>query len=459
MPGDTLPERIEYFQRGPHQINSALAVADRQGMFNLKGDIALPSRQDHGIYNVQRTANGGSIAAEGETYRLATDAAQGESEAALETARLGVYRSGISNEVAVGIWIDEPPTGDGEVRMGYGMNTESDGVYHVITADDWYVAFENLNNEAVEVSRAAGEWERGQVTEKRDSEGTLQGRVYGLDPLTGGEDSRVKWRRGEGYVYGLTIGWYGPLSTLAWIDAVGDIRGRWAQRRLPLFLYRPVQDPSFTVPNRPIHVSVDNGTTAEAVEARVGGRQYSIQGDVDPSPEPTFASATDVSVPMDGSGVGPKDWFPVALFRRKPDQSGAAVGLEDVSFSSPNESLALHSRVIESQYLSGTAFEGPDDVAARQTALEFDVKSDTSDRVDVETWTDPDDGGKVKPQGMAYRGDHVGAGGQFEATTGDLSGDLRFPVVREVPTVIFARTRTATGDDVDVILKVQEVGA
>jgi hypothetical protein len=460
MPAGNLAEEIDYYQRGAHQTNSALAVADRQGLFNLKGDITLPSRQDHGVYNVQRRVNGGTITVDGETYRLATDGSQSGSVASIETSQLGVYRSGVSNEVAAGVWVDQRPTGaNGEIRIGYGINTEQDGIYHVITSDDWLVKFENKNREDVDVSRAAGEWERGTVTEKRDTEGELQGRVYGLDPLSGGQDSRVQYRLGEGYIYGLTIGWYGPLSTLAWLDAVADLRGRWAQRRLPLFLYRPVVDPAFAVPNRPIHVSVDNGTKQESVEARVGGRQYSVQGHVDPSPEPTFASAVDVSLPMDGTGVGPKDWYPVALFKRNPGRSGAAIGVEDVSFSAPNESLAVHSRIIEPQYLSGTEWEAPDDIAERQTAVTFDVKSDTSTRVGVETWTDSNDGGKVKPQGMAYRGDHVGGGGQFEPATGDLAGDLRFPVVREVPTVIFARTRSATGDDVDVLLKIQEVGA
>jgi len=41
--------------------------------------------------------------------------------------------------------------------------------------------------------------------------------------------------------------------------------------------------------------------------------------------------------------------------------------------------------------------------------------------------------------------------------SGDLSGSLGFPVVRDYPTVLFARTRSGTNDTVDVIAKLSEV--
>lgn len=459
MPGDNLPQQIEYARRGPHSSNRAIQTANRQGLFNLKGDRVLSTRQDFDPANVWNEVNGGTITQEAELYTLETDDTQTNSQASLESARLGVYRSGVENEVGCGVYVDERPTGDGEVRIGYGINDEDDGIYHVIQSDDWQVTFERIGGEDVDVSREAGEWVRGNVTDKTDSNGDLQGRVYGLDPLTGSRDSRFEWVPGTGYVYGLTVGWYGPLSTMAWVDGIANVQGEWAQRRVPLFLYRPINDPAFTIPNRPIHVSVDNGSTAETVKARVGGRQYTVQGQVAPTPERTFASVEDQSIPMDGTGVGPKDWYPVCLVKRKPGFSGAAIGIREFEVSAPTESLAIHSRVIDPTYISGEAYEGPDDVSATQTALEFDMAADTPTRVDVETWTDSNDGDKVKPQGIAYAGDHVGTGAKNEPAGDDIKGSLEYPIVREFPTVFFVRTRSGQSDEVDGILKTLEVGA
>jgi len=283
--------------------------------------------------------------------------------------------------------------------------------------------------------------------------------VYGLNLLRGSSEPMAYWDPGNGYVFGLTLGWYGPLSTMAWVDVVTSNVGDWQQRRVPLFLYRPIGAEAWDTPNRPLHVSVDNGTTAEQVQVRVGGRQFSVQGDVTPDPDPTWQEATGQSLPMDGTGYGANDWYPVALVKRKAGNPGAAVGLEEIGVSAPNESLALMARTIDPQYITGASYEGPDDVAATATALEFDIQTDTSTRVAVDEWTDPNDGSKTKVQGYGWRGDHVGTGAKNESATGDLSGNLRFPFVRNYPTVFFARTRSGTNDTVDVIAKLQEVGA
>lgn len=455
--GDNLAEAILSRLYGPHKSNDALNVAAREGLFNLKGDRSLPERQEVDAFNVVRRVNGGTAVQENNLYHLATDTAQADSVAELESARLGVYRAGVQNEVSAGLWIDSRPQDDGEIRLGYGDNTRDDGIYHVFKANDWQVAFERTGAEDIDVSRAAGEWERGQYTEKTNSSGEKVAEVFGLDPLDNSGDSRVAWDSGDGYVYGLTLGWYGPLSTMAWVETIADFKGYRAQRRIPLFLLRPVGDPSFEVPNQPVHVSVDGGTTADDVQCRVGGRQFSIQGDVQPTADPTTAERTQMTVPMDGTGVGPKDLYPVAVVRRKPSQRGVAIGLEEIEVSSAGEPLALYSRVIDSQYLGSTSYRPPRDQEANQTALEFDLEGDTPTRVTVETFTDSTDG-VVKPQGYGFRADHVGAATKNTPATGDLTGDLAFPQVREVPTVFFARTRTGTTDEVDVILKFQEVG-
>lgn len=459
MAGDNLPAELEQALHGPHNSNGALSTATRQGLFNLKADRPLSSRQDYDAFNVRYTASGGTVTRAPEAYELATDGTQSGSRSVLESARLGVYRAGVENEAALGVWIPDRPTGDGEIRIGYlDDRLPQDGLYHRITSDDWQAVATNRNAGTVQVSRSAGHWDQGTVTEHEDSEGNLVGKSYGLvedSPAVGARDWDPAW----GYIYGVTIGWYGPLSSLFWVDAITNDVGEWRQSRQPLVLYRPLYEPSFTVPNRPLHLSVDNGTTAEQVRAQVAGRQFSIQGNVDPSPEPVWQDAIGQELPMDGTGFGANDWYPVAVFRRKDGNEGVASGLEEIEVAAPNESLAVHARLVDPQYLTNVSYTGPDDVSATQTSLEFDIQEDTTTRVTVDEWTDTNDGDKVKVQGIGFRGDHIGTGAKNEATTGNLSGDLAFPIVRQIPTVVFARTRSGTSDTCDVIGKFIEVGS
>jgi len=459
MGGDNLPDEIQQALRGPHNSNAALAVAPRQGTFNLKADRPLSSRQDVDAYNVRYTENGGAVSRTPSAYEVAADGTQAGSRAVQESARLGVYRAGVENEAALGVWIPERPTGDGEIRIGYLDDRQpQDGMYHRITSDDWQAVATNRNAGTVRVSRSAGHWDHGTVTEHKNSEGELVGRSYGLledSPAVGARDWDPAW----GYVYGVTIGWYGPLSSLFWVDAITNSLGEWRQSRQPLVLYRPLYQPAFEVPNRPLHLSVDNGTTAEQVRAQVAGRQFSTQGDVDPSPEPVWQEAVGMELPMDGTGFGAKDWYVVGVVRRKAGNEGVAAGLEELEVAGPNESLALHARIMEPQYLSNVSWSGPDEVSAGQTSLEFDIEPDTASRVTVDEWTDTEDEDKTKIQGIGYRGDHVGTGAKNTAVAGDLTGGLAFPIVRDTPTVFFARTRSGTSDDMDVIGKFTEVGS
>lgn len=456
MPGNNLPEDIEVALRHNAVANNTLETASRNALLNLKGNRPLTDRQQFDTENLWREVNGGTVERVNDLYRLATDPNQAGSVAELESANLGVYRSGAINEFSAGVYLDNGlPSDDGEVRLGFGNNEVDDGLYHVFDSQGWAFTIEALNNEDVDTARYDGEWEQGTVTEKQDSNGDTLGYVYGLDPATGTENSEIEWDPTHGYVYGATVGWYGPSSTLVWVLAISDQGGQWVQRRWPMFLYRPVQQPAISRPNRPIHVSVDSGSTAQDLAVRVGGRQFAYQGDVEPQDKEVFEQASNIPLPEDGTGVGDDDWYPVALIRRSEPHAGVAVGLKEWQVSSTSESTYIHTRVVDPQYITGASWDPPREMGASQTVLEFDIKSDTSTRVDVEAFTDSD--GVVKPQGVAVAGDHVGTGAKNTATTGSLLGSLSWPLVRDNPTVLFARTRTGTSAELDVLATLREI--
>ncbi|AGM11199.1 hypothetical protein M197_gp34 [Haloarcula hispanica tailed virus 2] len=457
MPGDKTPEQIARALRGPYTINDSLNVASLKGLWNFQPDRPLTDRQDFDPFNVWYEEGTGSVGRANQLYQLDSGGTAG-GRAVMETAQLGVYRSGAESQMGIGLYVDQRPTGDGYIDVAYtreGQAGTSDELAWRITADDLTFRISSDLHPLVTLSQNAGHFEQG-AAEVIEDGGTPIGKVYGLDPIDGSGPSRIDYTPSRGYVYGIIPGWYGPSATMGYIKEVGDVAGQWSQRVWPLFLYRPYTDPAIERPNHPGHVAVDNGTTDESVQARLGGRQFHTNGDIPDRSEPTHDWATDQTLPMDGTGVGESDWYVVAVVKRKPGYGSTAIGLAEFALASDSQPLAVQARVVDPTYLSGTSYRSPTDHDENQTALEFDMDSATPADVTLASYTDTD--GIDKPQGIAWDGDIIGAGEKQEARFGRLGGGFAFPVVRQYPTVFLATTRTGTSDDVDSSIRLNEVG-
>jgi len=300
------------------------------------------------------------------------------------------------------------------------------------------------------------------VTEVRD-DGAVVGRVYGMDAWRGESESGGTFRASRGYMLGSIVGWYGASSVMPYVVAVGDVNGRWVQKVWPLFLYRPVNGPAITNPNLPLRVAAENNGSAQALQARVGGRQLSYRGDVPLSPTPTPHWSELQSIPMNGSGTGERDWYVVAVLRRKQasEFQSTALGMDDFSVTSSTEPVAYHARTIPESLLSGSIEYGaPVDTHAQQTAIEVDCAADTPDRVTVDA---AEIDGGTKLEGIKWQGniagsnvsDQVGAAGT--ATEAQNVG-FGFPIVRNHPTVICTTTRSGNSDNVTTSFTLEEAG-
>jgi len=452
-------EEFVHELKGVMNIAPTLNVSTSNSLWGLQPDNPLTDRQEHDPFNVWRETNGGTVQRSGAGYELATDPAQTNSEGVLETARLGLYRPGNMGSVGGSVVVQNRPTGDGSIDAGYLLDGTADGFVHRITADDLQGHFRNLTN-GVEftVSRSAGEMEKDAVTTKTDGNGDPVAKVYGIDPMDGEGISNIEWDPAHGYIYGFLIGWYGTSTVTAFIKAVGERARERVYDVWPMYMVEPVGGPLFQIPNRPYHVRTSNGTTAEEVSARVLGRQYQTFGDSTESFRPVFATAEDQTIPMDGTGYGDRDWYVVAVGRRKPTDvaDGKVISLEDFEVASDAEAIAIHARTVDPTYLSGVQYQSPIDVDPTQSPVEFDMATDTPSRVSISTYTTSQ--GDVVPQGVAWKGDIIGAGGKNQAREGDLKGDLNFPIIRNNPTVWFVRTRTGTSDDVDTNVQLQLLG-
>jgi len=464
MPGENLAEDIHQFDQGPLALTSDKPVATLRGLFNFQPDRPLTQRQDHDPFNVMTRLNGGDVRRSGGgLYQVETDGST-DAEAELATAQLGVYRPGTLVNWAIGAWIGVDPAGtDAFYDVGYGGSEFTNGLFFRIQGEEsieFHIQSGRFQDGSVVLGRDL--WTQDAVTEITD-DGEVVGKVYGIDAWRGGNESGGTFQAGRGYMLGSIVGWYGASSVMPYLVEVGDVNGRWVQKAWPLFLYRPLNGPAITNPNLPLRVEAVNNGSTKALQARIGGRQFSYRGDVPLSPRPTPHWSPIQTIPMDGSGTGERDWYVVAVLRRKQsaEYQSTALGMDDFSVTSSTEPLAYHARTLPESLLSGTIeYDEPVDTHAQQTAIEVDCTADTPDRVTID---EAQIDGTTKLEGIKWQGniagsnvsDQVGAAGT--ATEAQNVG-FGFPIVRNHPTVICTTTRSGNSDNVTTSFTLEEAG-
>lgn len=448
------PAEIDRALRQPLQVNASLDVAARQGFWNFQPDRDLTDRQDFDPYNVWYYQNGGTVGRSvGSVYALQTDGTQADSRARLETADIGVYKPGVAAHVSGGVWLDVPPEGDAYYTIGYGEQNDPEALHYLVdSSQELKFEWDSARYVNGPLTITPDEMMAGEKTIVED-DGSPVAEVYGIAKQDGlGPDPRRDFEVGRGYVFGITLGWYGPTSIMPWIGTVSDHNGRFVQRAWPLALVRPVRGPAVEKPNRPFQVTAYNGTSGQDLQARVGGRQFATSGEVSINPSPTFDFASEQSIPSSGTGEG--DWSVVAVMKRKAGFTGTELGVSRLDVVPQSVDIAALTRVVDPQYLSGVEYDEPVDVPAAQTALELDLATDTPDRVTIDTASID---GTQKVQGVGWSGGLVQS---TNSSTGDtqLGAGFDFPIVRNYPTVVLAATRTANKATVTTALEILEAG-
>jgi len=473
--------------RGIATVNEAVTTASLKSQFELLPDTAFVSTQDFDTDSVWYERNGGTVSgrvADGvdRLIDLDLDGAQTDSYASVETAPIVVYRSGTKVFGAVGAWVDDYPTGDAHFDIEYGREprtlTKDDG-----TTVDVGTEFYRLrtvsnpdNDPPVDLEftvgtdyddDGVGESNTVTVTDTRpgevvDFDTAPKAKYYAIDPFDGDGPTERTFDPKVGYIYGFLLGWYGPSSVVPYLTTTANMYGNVVERIWPLGIYDPIETPSLLRPNQPLKATVDNGTSGQALSARVGGRQATYFGDIQANPNPTqhyaIGQTHDGSTGTVGDVTG-SNWQVAAVIKRKANRPGTALGLIKTTLST-SSGLAVQGRVVPESKITesgdGLTYTDPTDYEDTESSLLVDCASDTPSRVSLGTETKDD--GSTKLVGKKYDGDFVGQG-KNDLTLGETTSDFVFPLVRTNPTVILLSVRDRTASpDVDIAFKVAEEG-
>lgn len=182
-----------------------------------------------------------------------------QSHATLETATLGRYSPGQQAQMGIGIRQLEIPEGDQYWEAGY-----YDG-------DDGYVYGRNSTCLYVK-SYSNGQEEKSVCRENWNGQD--------IDNQLG-----RSWNMSDGAILQIDYSWYGYGAVRFSIvdtnnQSIEDASPLNRQNTVPVHTFTPEGETSMTDPIQPIRVDVYNGNSNENVELRVGGRQFSVFGDM-----------------------------------------------------------------------------------------------------------------------------------------------------------------------------------
>ena len=131
---------------------------------------------------------------------------------------------------------------------------------------------------------------------------------WNRDVLDGTGKSGLTLNLERGNVFHMDYSWYG-YGSIAFKVVMPDANG--VQRTVLAHTFDPSGVTSIQQPNLPIRVEVDNGTTATAQTAYVGGRQYSIIG----RSRQTWRVTSQQRLAV--GSIGTASWVPMLSVRRK----------------------------------------------------------------------------------------------------------------------------------------------
>ena len=439
--------------RGIVNLNGVISTADLNGLWNVTPGDPFTDLQDFDTANAWDEISGGTVSLQNGLNVLETDGTQADSRTVLETSNLGVYRAGTQVRVAGGFTTADPPTGNQYYEWGYGRAGGQSHVFFRDTADDLQIRAENEVSGEKVVSRSAGHLDPGTRTELDASgneveDGSEVLRVYGVDPLDGTGPSNINYDRTEGYLTGFIIGWYAPTVTVPFIVGMGDVAGEWRERVFPLCVLEPVGEPLFSRPNEPWKWEANNGGSAPGAGAGLrfptGGRQFSYDGNISAGREDVVHQTQRITIPLDGTGTtvdlpdgSTRDYYVLAVAKRRPNSEETAVSLGEISFLSNND-LLVHARVIPESDLTGTLdYTEPSDTHAESSYVQIDAQPDTPGRVTVDA---AEIDGRTRLLGKSWGGRLVSGSGQNNKFTIGEANEFRLQFVRNNPVVLVGTT-------------------
>lgn len=433
-------------QKGVADLNGAIPVENLTGFWSVTPGDPFTDLQNFDPNNVWEEEAGGTVSLQNGLNVLETDGTQATSRTVLETAPLGVYRSGTQIRVGGGFTGQSDPVGDQYYEWGYGRSNGQSYIRFRETSNDLQFRVSNeISGEKV-ISRANGDLDHGAKTQITDGNGNVVARVYGIDPMDGTGPSGIDYDGSEGVLSGFRIGWYGPTVTVPFIAGVGDIAGEYRERPFPMCLIDPVNEPLITRPNEPWTWIADNNGSApgsgSGLRRATGGRQFSYGGDItagkkdiahqSPQLNPDFSTGGS-TVELQEAGGPTRTWKVLGVFKRDATSEETAISLGDVTMTS-NANLYIHTRVIPEADISGTLeYSEPTDTHKESCYVSVDMWADTPSRLSVDTATID---GRTRLKGKGWGGRIVSGSGSRNSFTVGGANEFGLQFVREFPIVL-----------------------
>lgn len=374
-----------------------LNVVQRKAFINIESSQGLSKLRD-----VTETSNGGTITSNGTTgeIELNTDT-QPDSYANIETARWGQYTPGYEAEIGLGARLPQQPTDDGVIRWGYfnGRN----GFYFGYDSGGLFVALRRNRNIKKKVYR-----ENWNGRDPDDVEGVT------FDPKNGG-------------IYQINYAWYGYGSIQFTIVSSSEDN---PQKNVVVHSFKTDGETSISNPNQPVRMSIDAGTSGNSIEAYLGGRQFSILGDITDNFRISSETLTQQSVD-DGS------WTHVASIRRKLNDERRTNMLIDGFEINADDSVRVALTVDAD--ISGTNYGTYSLIPQDETISE--ISSDG-------TFNGIGEGTKAIES-------YLPVGQNSKSGVGEPIRELNQPIPRNKPLTLLARGEGGTAN-VDVTMRVRE---
>lgn len=324
---------VDEFDKSNIQLYSSqfndLTTVNRTQYINIQSSQGLSILRD-----VIETRNGGSIVENPQSGEIivSTDS-QPDSFANIESARWGQYTAGYEAQVGVGARLPQQPTEDGDIRWGY-FNGD-DGFYFGYDSGGLYIGLRRTGVDEVKVYR--DNWNG------RDPDN-----VVGVD-----------FNPQDGGIYQINYAWYGYGSIK--FSIISSTEGN-PQRNVVVHTLSTQGKTSITNPNQPVRMSIDAGASGNAIEAYLGGRQYSILGDI-------VNNFRITSQTVNGASIDNGSWTHIGSFRRKTSSDRRVNMLMDGFEANADGSVRL--ALVVNSDVTGQTWVTPDLTSPDETLSEF----------------------------------------------------------------------------------------
>ncbi len=229
---------------------SELRTAAKTPIIELTSVYGLSDLRD-----IVSTTGSATVSSNNTEYVLSTTAS-GADSAILSSAEKGRYQSGYAGEAGIGVRLPALPTGTQVVR--WGLFDEVNGVFFGVDGTSSFVGIRRAGVDTV-IPQAS----------------------WNVDPLDGTGPSGATLDLSKGNIFQIDFTWYG-YGVIEFRVVIPDPTTL-AQEVITVNRYSPSGETSLADPNLPLRAEVNNGGTASALQVFVGGRQYSILGNYNPT--------------------------------------------------------------------------------------------------------------------------------------------------------------------------------